>query len=314
MIKANSFLALANTKQLRCEKFLDEMEQIMPWGQLITLIGKHSVEQTQGRKRKELILMIKIHCLQQWYDLSDPAMEEAIYDRNSFQKFLGLDLLSEAVPDETTILNFRHLLEEHKLQEEFFRIVNKLLVEKGLIMRKGTIVDATIIQAPASTKNQEKQRDEEMSSTYKHGQWYFGMKMHIGVDAQSGLIHHVTGTTAKVHDSVEEEHLYHGVEQAQYGDKGYAKDKRKREFRAKNIFYGFLDKGKRGHALSSSQKKRNRKLSSVRSKVEFPFNIVKNLWKHRKVRYRGLAKNTLQFTMLFALANLYRVRKKLIAA
>lgn len=261
----------------------------------------------------ELLMMLKIYFLQQWYALSDPSAEEALYDRNSFQKFLGIDLLSQHIPDETTILNFRHLLEEHKLQERFFEAVNELLTSKGLLMREGTIVDATIIAAPSSTKNKEQKRDPEMSSTKKGNQWYFGMKAHIGSDAKSGLVHHLHTTAAKTSDRTPFRELLHGQERAIFGDKGYYKQEDKRTARAKGILWAVSDRGTRNHPLSSSQRKRNRKFSSVRSKVEHPFGVVKCQWKFLKVRYKGLFKNTMQLFALFSLANLFRVRKTLLA-
>ena len=253
-----------------------------------------------------------MYFLQQWYGLSDPGVEEAVYDRISFQKFLDIDLLNETVPDETTILRFRHLLEEHNLQEKVFDLIKKILEERNLIMKSGTIVDATIIEAPSSTKNKRKKRDSEMSSTKKHGKWHFGMKAHIGVDVSNGLVHSLETTTAKVHDKNKEEMLYHGEEKARFGDKGYYDEKKKKELRKKGIFWGIADRGKRNHPLSSSQEKRNRKLSSVRSKVEFPFQVIKCQWGYKKVRYKGLSKNTGQLYILFALVNLFRMRKKLL--
>lgn len=308
----NSFLALAQHKQLRCERFLDEMEKVLPWGKMVGKILPHYTEAETGRKRKEAILMLKIYFLQQWYNLSDPAAEEAIYDRNSFQKFLGLDLLSECVPDETTILNFRHLLETHELPSEFFKIVKKILEEKGFLLQEGTIVDATILTAPSSTKNAKKERDPEMSSTKKGNTWYFGMKAHVGVDDKSGLVHTLKTTTAKMHDHEVMETLWHGKERRKWGDKGYYDKKMKQTARKDGIFWGVLDRGTRGHSLSGSQKKRNKKLSSVRSKVEHPFQVLNCQWKYEKVRYRGLFKNTMQLFSLFALINIFRVRKKLL--
>lgn len=309
----NSFLSLAHQKKLRCERFLEEMEKIIPWGEFCDEVQPFYTEKETGRKRMELMTMLKIYFLQQWYALSDPAAEEAIYDRNSFQKFLGIDLLSHRVPDETTILNFRHLLEEHKLQECFFAAVNEMLERKGLLMREGTIVDATIIAAPSSTKNKEQKRDPEMSSTKKGNQWYFGMKAHIGTDAKSGLVHHLHTTAAKTSDRIPFRQLLHGEEKAIFGDKGYYKQEDKRQARAKGILWAVSDRGTRNHPLSSSQRKRNRKFSSVRSKVEHPFRVVKCQWGFAKVRYKGLFKNTMQLFALFSLANLFRVRKTLLA-
>lgn len=313
MSSTQSFLSLAlNKKKLRCERFLDEMDQVIPWYKLINKVEKHYKEKKTGRNRKETKLMLKIYFLQQWYNLSDPAAEEAIYDRNSFQRFLDLDLLADNVPDETTILNFRHFLEENKIQEKFFKIMNKVLEKNNLIIKEGTILDATIITAPTSTKNEDKKRDEEMSSTKKGNNWYFGMKAHIGVDHKSGIVHSIEATTAKIHDHDMQDDLLHGKEKAIFGDKGYYKEDDKRAMREQEIFCGILDKAKRGHALSNKQKRRNNKLSSVRAKVEHPFQVIKCQWGYRKVRYKGLLKNTMQLNVLFGLANLYMNRKKLI--
>lgn len=308
----NSFLALAQGKKLRCEKFLDAMESVIPWEQFTSEIQKYYTEKETGRKRMELMMMLKIYFLQQWYSLSDPEAEEMIHDRNSFQKFLGIDLLAQTVPDESTILHFRHLLESHRLQEHFFEVVNSLLISKGLLMKEGTIVDATIIHAPSSMKNEEKKRDPEMTQTRKGNMWYFGMKAHIGVDDISGLVHSLVVTTAKVADPAMAYALWHGTEKRKFGDKGYYHQGKKHDARQKGIFWGILDRGTRGRKLSLSQKKRNTKLSSIRSKVEHPFQIVKCQWKFTKVRYRGLFKNSMQMFTLFALANLFRVRKKLL--
>lgn len=307
-----SFLSIAHTKKLRCERFLDEMERVMPWEEFARTVEPYYPTHDTGRKRKELRMMLKILCLQQWYNLSDPAMEEAIYDRCSFQKFLEVDLLSDTVPDETTICKFRHLLEENGLQEAFFEMVSGMLMQKGIIVKEGTIVDATIIPAPSSTKNAEGKRDPEMSSTKKGQKWFFGMKAHIGADVR-GFVHTILGTTAKVHDSVVFSQLLHGEEHAVFGDKAYAKDERKKAARAAGVYWGVTDRARRGQALSSSQRKRNRQTSSVRSFVEHPFGILKCQWKYAKVRYRGLRKNIAHLHLLFALANLYRARKLLLA-
>lgn len=256
--------------------------------------------------------MLKIYFLQQWYALSDPGCEEAIYDRNSFQKFLQIDLLADVVPDETTILNFRHFLEKYELQKKFFTIVKDIMEDKGFILKKGTTVDATIITAPSSTKNKDKKRDSDMSSTQKHGKWYFGMKAHIGTDTDTGVIHSLETTSAKVHDKAKFDDLMHGKELAKFGDKGYYDEDLKKKARASGIFWGILDKGKRNHPLSASQKKANRKLSLVRSKVEFPFQVIKCQWNYTQARYKGLVKNTLNLFTLFSLTNLYMTRKKLL--
>jgi IS5 family transposase len=307
----SSFLSLAHYKKLRCERFLDEMNAIIPWESFLDEMAPHIERKQTGRKRTDLLLLLKIHFLQQWYNLSDPGVEEAIYDRNSFQKFLGIDLLAQTVPDETTILNFRHFMEEHDLQAAFFDIVKQLLEGKHLLMKEGTIVDATIVEAPSSTKNEEKRRDPDMTSTKKGNVWHFGMKAHVGVDAKSGLVHTVASSTAKVHDKAKMNELFHGEERAKFGDKGYVGDQEKREARSIGVFWGILDRGRKNHPLSGSQKKRNKKLSSVRAKVEHPFQVIKCQWGYVKVRYRGLKKNTLHLQTLFMLVNLFKVRREL---
>lgn len=312
--KKQSFLTIAqNKKTLKCEKFLDEMEQVIPWDKLLEEIKPYYPINQFGRSKTELELLLKIYFLQQWYNLSDPGAEEAIYDRNSFQKFLDIDLISSNIPDETTILNFRHLLEENKLPERFFETVNDILEQKGYIMREGTIVDATIIKAPSSTKNQEKKRDPEMSSTKKGNNYFFGMKMHIGVDNKNGLVHTLKTTTAKTSDRDEFYNLLHGNEKIILGDKGYYKEQDKADFRSNGVFFGVLDKAKRNHKLTSKQKKRNKRLSSIRAKVEKPFQIIKCQFNYVKVRYKGLFKNTMQMNTLFMLTNIYLARKQLLA-
>lgn len=308
-----SFLAIGqNGKRLKCERFLNEMKIAVPWKRLCTLIEPYYGASKTGRPQKDLELMLKIHCLQQWYHLSDPGAEEAIYDRNSFQKFLGVDLITDGVPDETTILNFRHLLEQHNLAHRIFDEIRIYLADQGLLMREGTIVDATLIASPSSTKNKEKKRDPEMSSTKKGNDWHFGMKAHIGVDAQKGLVHTVTATTASVHDRSEMENLVHGQENALFGDKGYFDDGLKLHARKAGIFWGVLDRARRGHELSSSQEQRNRKMSSVRAKVEHPFQVIKCQWGYVKTRYRGIKKNAGQLYMLFGLCNIFKVRRVLL--
>lgn len=313
MPSAQSFLSLAlNKKKLRCERFLDEMDRVVPWHKLINKVEQHYKEKKTGRNRKETKLMLKIYFLQQWYNLSDPSAEEAVYGRNSFQKFLNIDLLSDNVPDEATILNFRHLLEENNLQEKFFKIMNKVLEKNHLIVKEGTILDAAIVAAPSSAKNKDGKRDPEMSSTKKGNDWYFGLKAHIGADRKSGIVRSIKTATAKIHGKDMMNDLLHGEEKAVFGDKGYYKEEDKREMRKQEIFCGILDKGKRNHPLSNKQKRRNNRLPSIRAKVEYPFQVIKCQWNYTKVRYKGLLKNTMQLNVLFGLANLYMDRKKLI--
>lgn len=305
--------AVLSRKQLRNEKFLSEMEKVIPWNAFIDEILPHYTKAATWRPRMELIMMLKIYFLQQWFGLSDPAMEDAIYDRISFQKFLDIDIMWDKIPDETTILKFRHLLEKNRLQEKFFKIVTRLLEDKWLIVKEWTAVDATIIQAPSSTKNKDKKRDKDMSSTKKWNKRYFGMKAHIGVDSKNGTVHTIETTTASVHDREKYDELLHWEEKAVFWDKWYYSEEEKRKARGKWLFFGILDRAKRWSKLSNKQQKRNKKLASIRAKVEHPFQILKCQWNYTKTRYKWLLKNGLQLSALFALTNLYMMRKKLIA-
>ncbi len=300
-------------KQTKREKFLFEMDRVVPWEKLLALIEPHYPKAGNGRRPVGLERMLRIYFLQQWYGLSDPGIEEALYDMESVRRFAAIELGEEEIPDETTILNFRHLLEKHGLTEKLLAEVNGYLREKKLLLREGTIVDATLIAAPSSTKNRDKRRDGEMSSTKKGNNYHFGMKVHTGVDSQSGLVHTVKVTTASVHDKQEMEALLDGEERAVFGDKGYFSDEDKRAARKKELFWGVLDKAKSKKSLSHKQERRNRKLSSIRAKVEHPFRVVKRQFGYVKVRYRGLTKNAAQVFTLFALANLYKVRYALLA-
>ena len=307
-----SFLALAQTKKLKCERFLQEMNAVIPWNQFLsTILTKYQYKST-GRTKTDALLLLKIYFLQQWYALSDPGVEEAIYDRNSFQKFLRIDLLAQTVPDETTILNFRHFLEKYSLTEKFFLTVNQLMEKKGLILKKGTVVDATIISSPSSTKNKSKSRDKEMSSTKKGSKWYFGMKAHIGVDANTGIIHSLSATTAKTSDKTMFKSYLHGEEKAKFGDKGYYDETLKKEARLSGVYWGILDKNKRNHPLSNKQHKQNHIKASIRAKVEFPFRVLKCQWHYTKTRYKGSMKNTVQLFAVFGLINLYSQRRALL--
>jgi IS5 family transposase len=256
-----SFLSIAlNNKKLRCQKFLDEMQQVVPWERLINIIKPYySRGNKGGRPPFDLELMLKIHCLQQWFNLSDPAMEDAVYDRNSFQKFLEIDLISDRVPDETTILNFRHLLQEHELTKSLFNEINIYLQEKNLLLKEGTTIDATLIAAPTSTKNKDRKRDPDMSSAKKGNNWYFGMKAHIGVQSKGKpLIHSFDSSTAKDHDSTKTEELLHGDETDIFADKAYDNKEIKQFCRNNGIFYGITNKAKRNKKLSNKQRKRNK--------------------------------------------------------
>jgi len=308
-----SFLSIAQAKkELRRDKFLNQMKRVIPWDKLCAVIKPFYTDERLGRKRMPLERMLKILCLQNWYNLSDPGVEEEIYDRNSFQKFLDLDLLSESVPDETTILNFRHLLEEQNLFKAIFDEIRNHLIESGFLMKTGTLVDATLISAPPSTKNSSGKRDPEMSSTKKGNTWHFGMKAHIGVDEVSGIVHSIRGTTAKVHDSKEFENLIHGEETMVFGDKAYASESLEKKMHSQGIAWGVSYKASRGSKLTEFQEASNRLLSSVRCKVEHPFQVIKCQWHYTKVRYKGIKKNLDQLHLLFGLYNLFKVRKMLL--
>ena len=239
---------------------------MVPWARLSALNTPLYCKPRKGRPQMPLAVMLRIYFLQQWYGLSDPGAEEALYDIHSMREFAGLDLAQDGVPDETTILNFRHFLERHNLTEALFGAVSDYPEERSLLMRGGTIMDATLIAAAPSTKNKERKRDPEMSQTKKGSQWYFGMKAHIGVDAKSGLVHTAITTTAKVHDARLTDDLIRADDAVVFGDKGYVSDKRKRVARAEGILWAVKDKRKRGRVLSSSQKKRNRKHGGVRAR------------------------------------------------
>lgn len=313
-MKALSFASLAyehKKKKTRREKFLEEMERVIPWKGMLKVIRPHYPKAGNGRQPMPLEMMLRIYFMQQWYGLSDPAMEDSLYDIESMRRFAGIDLETDAVPDETTILHFRHLLEKHKLTEKIFQQTRQYLQDKGLLLREGTIVDATIINAPSSTKNKEGKRDEEMKQTKKGNQWYFGMKAHVGTDTGKGLVHSVVVTNAAVHDSQVMDDLLHGEKQAVYGDKAYASEKKRQEYEKRGIKWCVKRKASRGKPLTEEDKEYNHRHGRVRAKGEHAFGVVKNIWKYRKVRYRGLSKNAAQLFSLFTLSNLYMVRREL---
>jgi IS5 family transposase len=309
-----SFASLAyenKKKKTRREKFLEEMNQVIPWGELLQVIKRYYPKAGNGRQPMPMERMLRIYFMQQWYGLSDPAMEDALYDIESMRRFAGIDIEVDVIPDETTILNFRHLLERHNLTKQVFEKIRQYLSEKGLLLREGTIVDATIIRAPSSTKNQEKTRDREMRQTKKGNQWYFGMKAHVGTDTGKGLAHSLVVTNAAVHDSRVMDELLHGEEQAVYGDKAYASEEKKREYEARGIRWCVNLRAGRGHQLTQGDVEHNHEQSRIRAKGEHAFLVVKHLWRYTKVRYKGLYKNAVQVFSLFALANLYLVRHDL---
>lgn len=316
MPKQMTFASLAHTtkkKVTRREKFLAEMEAVVPWPRLLALIEDHypKMGSKGGRPAIPLDVMLRIYCLQQWYALSDPMAEESLYDSDAMRRFAGLELGDDRIPDETTILNFRHLLERHALPQAIFAEVNAYLAEKGMTLRSGTLVDATIIDAPSSTKNKSGKRDPDMSSTRKGNDWYFGMKAHIGVDAGSGIVHSMDTTTAKVHDSCIWDDLLHGAEASVWADKAYVSAERAEAFAGPGKFWGVMRKAPKGGELHPDEEYINRLIAKVRSRVEHPFRVLKRQFGYIKTRYRGLAKNRAQLFSLFALGNLYLVRRRL---
>jgi IS5 family transposase len=313
-MRVASFASLAyenKKKKTRREKFLEEMNLVIPWEELLQVIKKYYPVAGNGRQPMPMARMLKIYFMQQWYGLSDPAMEDALYDIESLRRFADIDIEVDVIPDETTILNFRHLLERHHLTQKIFEKTQQYLAEKGLLLREGTIVDATIINAPSSTKNQDKTRDKEMRQTKKGNQWYFGMKAHVGTDTGRGLAHSVVVTDAAVHDSQVMDELTHGEELAIYGDKAYASEEKKKEYEARGVQWLVNLKANRGHQLTQEEVEYNHKRSQIRAKGEHAFLVVKHLWHYQKVRYKGLYKNAVQVFSLFALANLYLVRHDL---
>ena len=303
------------TKRTRKREFLAEMERVVPWAALIALIAPYAPEGKRGRPPFAVETMLRIHFMQQWFTLSDPAMEEALHDVPLFREFAGLNW-DTAVPDETTILRFRRLLEEHKLSAQILAVVNELLSAKGLLLRAGTVVDATLIAAPSSTKNASGQRDPEMHQSKKGNQWYFGMKAHIGVDADSGLVHTVRGTAGNINDVLEANTLLHGKETQAWGDAGYQGADKRPDAKAIVRWNIAMRPGKRrdldkSRLVDELTEQLERLKASIRAKVEHPFRVIKRQFGYTKVRFRGLSKNIAQQTTLFALSNLRMVRKRL---
>ena len=304
------------TKRTRKREFLDEMNQVVPWAELIALIEPHAPAGKTGRPPFAVATMLRIHFMQQWFGLSDPAMEEALHDVPLYREFAGLDAGVTRMPDESTILRFRHLLEANNLSLQLLAAINATLATKGLLLKSGTVVDATLIAAPPSTKNRTGERDPEMHQTRKGNQWHFGMKAHIGVDAESGLVHTVIGTAANVNDVTQGHALLHGEETDVFADAGYQGAMKRPE--ATGVAWHVamrpgkrrvLDKSRGSHQLVEQLEKIK---AGIRAKVEHPFRVIKCQFGFVKVRYRGLAKNTAQLVTLFALSNLWMARKRLL--
>lgn len=311
MAKQQTFAGLAwknKGKKTRREQFLGEMNQIIPWKVLIELIEPYYPKAGRGRQPLGLEKMLRIYLLQIWFDLSDPQAEDAIYDSESMRRFVGVELSDDVVPDETTILRFRHMLETHRLTEAMFEKINGVLEGRGLLLRSGTIVDATMIAAPSSTKNSTKSRDPEMRQVKKGKNWHFGMKVHVGTDRR-GVVHSLVTTHAAAADITQMEALLHGQEREIFGDQAYWKEADRQRFRANGVRYRVNRRGMYHYPLTDHQKKINQSRSRTRARGEHAFRIVKTLWGFAKVRYRGLMKNTARAFASFALANLYLVRK-----
>ena len=308
-------MILSTRKTRKCE-FLEQMELVVPWKALVEMIAPFYPEGRTGRPPFSLEAMLRTHFMQQWFTLSDLAMEEAFFDTPIYREFAQLDAFGR-LPDESTILRFRHRLEKHKLAEQILAVVNELLVQKGLLLKAGTAVDATIIAAPSSTKNKDKKRDPEMHSSKKGNQWHFGMKAHIGVDSESGLVHTVRGTAAHVSDVTEGNSWLHGQEEEAYADAGYQGIENRPDAKKEVLWHIAMRPGKRA-ALDLENKrdalteKIEKAKAGIRAKVEHPFRVIKRQFGFIKVRYRGLKKNTAQLVTLFALSNLWMARGKLL--
>lgn len=303
-------------RQTRKEKFLGRMEKLIPWSRLVAVIEPHYPKAGNGRPPYPLETMLRIHCMQHWYNMSDPAMEDALYDTPPIRFFAGLSL-DRAIPDHTTIMNFRHLLERHRLARQIFEEISSWLSEAGVLMKEGTLMDATIIEAPSSTKNKTGERDPEMHQTKKGNQWHFGMKAHIGVDAKTGLTHSFTTTAANEHDLNQAGHLLHGEEDFIFADSGYRGAESRDELEGVKADWHIAEipskvkELKKHPRINKVSLKTEYLKASIRAKVEHPFRIIKCQFGFTKARYRGLMKNDGKLAMLFALANIVRVDQML---
>jgi IS5 family transposase len=288
------------------------MEAVVPWAALLAVIAPHYPKAgRRGRPPMPLETMLRIYFMQQWYALSDPAMEDALYEIESMRRFARLELADDAMPDETTILKFRHLLERHKLTGQMMNVINDTLEQRGLLLKGGTMVDATIIHAAPSTKNEGKQRDPDMHQTKKGNQWYFGMKIHVGADVDSGLAHTVSVTSANASDISQLPYLLREDDRAVFGDKGYVNNQIKRSARNAGVFWGVSLKASAQHRLTQANKRFNHRMSSIRARVEHLFRVIKRQFGYTKVRYKGIAKNAAQVFSLIGLTNLYLARRAL---
>jgi IS5 family transposase len=297
-------------KITRRERFLGEMDAVIPWARLLALIEPHYPKTGNGTQPKPMEQMLRIYFMQNWFNLSDPQAEDSLYDIESMRRFAGIELMGHDIPDESTILRFRHLLEQHRLTEQIFAEIRSLLEEKRLLLKSGTIVDATIIAAPPSTKNAEGARDPEMHQARKGREWHFGMKAHVGTDRR-GIVHSLSTTSANEGDITQMHKLLHGDEREVFGDQAYWSESHRQAAKARGIRYR-INRRPNGHdPLTRHQRGINRIRSATRARGEHAFHVVKRLWGFNKVRYRGLAKNTARLFTAFALANLYLLRRRL---
>ena len=304
-------------RKTKREEFLEIMNEIIPWEEWVEFVRPYYPNGKRGRPTKGIEKMLRMYLLQVWFNLSDEGVEDAIYDSYSFRKFMNIDFMEEQVPDATTLLKFRHLLEENHLGEKFFKAINRVMEASGHIMHSGTLVDATLINAPSSTKNAEKKRDPEMHQTKKGNEWKFGMKCHIGVDSGSGLVHTVTATPANEHDITQAHNLLREDDAVVYGDSGYIgiekRDEIKNDEHFSKIDFRINRRPKSLPKVSDNaidwERYIEKRKSSVRCKVEHAFKIIKDTFGFRKVRYRGLAKNLHKLNVLFACANLLMVKR-----
>ena len=299
-------------KVTRRERFLGEMDAVIPWAGVMGIIEPHYPKAGNGTQPLPMERMLRIYFMQQWFNLSDPAAEDALYDSESMRRFAGVELVDDAIPDESTILSFRHLLERHQLTERIFALVRGLLEEKRLLLKSGTIVDATIIEALPSTKNEAKAHDPEMRQTMNGKDWHFGMKAHVGTDV-NGLVQTLVTTDAAQSDVGQLRQLLHGEERVLYGDQAYWSEMHRSAAREHGVRYRVNRRPHPTRKRTEHDRKLNRLRSATRARCEHVFHVVKTLWGFTKVRYRGLAKNTARLFTAFALANLYLVRRRLSA-
>lgn len=303
----------AHSKVTRKAAFLSRMDKLVPWAAFEELIEPHYPKAGNGRPPRDLSTMLRMYCVANWFNLADEACEDAMYDIVAFREFCRIDLGRQGVPDATTLLNFRHLLEKHELGAAIFARVGELLIANGLKLSGGTIVDATIIAAPSSTKNQAGERDPEMHSTSKGGHWHFGMKAHIGADSATGIVHSASVTAANVHDSQQLDKLLHGQESRLYGDSAYANQKQALKAKAPKAKDFTNQRAYRNKPLTERDKQINRTKSQTRAKVEHPFLTLKRIWGFAKVRYRGLAKNANRVFAMLTLINIDKWSRPLLA-